>query len=68
MDVEKKQIWYEYICLQCGWAYNELEGDLKNGFPPKTKWEDLPDNYKCHECEIVKSDKEMWEKNEVFEK
>lgn len=51
----------KYKCLKCGWIYDESIGAPTKGFPPGTKWEDLPDNYKCHECDIRKEDAHMWQ-------
>lgn len=44
-----------YICLFCGDIYDETEGDPKNGIPPGTKWEDIPENWECPDCGNPKS-------------
>lgn len=51
-----------YVCLDCGWIYDEAEGDPGRGIPPGTRWEDLPDDFQCAECEVRKSDADMWQK------
>ena len=33
-----------YRCLQCGFEYDEAQGWEEEGFPPGTKWEDIPDD------------------------
>ena len=36
-----------YICAICGYIYDEKRGEPHNGIKPGTKFEDLPDDYKC---------------------
>ncbi|MBY6189619.1 FAD-dependent oxidoreductase [Microbulbifer agarilyticus] len=48
-------------CLVCGWVYDELKGAPEDGIPPKTRWEDVPDDWLCPECGVGKSDFEMIE-------
>lgn len=52
----------QYVCLECGWIYDEAQGFLENGIAPGTTWEDIPDTFKCPECETVKGDAHMWQK------
>jgi len=40
----------KYKCSVCGYVYDEEDGDIFNDIPPGTKWEDLPDNWKCPVC------------------
>lgn len=37
-------------CGYCGYVYDEEEGDPLSGIPPGTKFEDLPDDWKCPVC------------------
>ncbi len=39
-----------YVCPQCGFVYDEDEGDPANGIAPGTKFEDLPESYLCPWC------------------
>ena len=39
-----------YICVICGYIYDEKRGEPHNGIKPGTKFEDLPDDYKCPVC------------------
>lgn len=50
-----------YICLICGWVYDEAEGDPDHGILPGTPWEDVPMNWVCPECSARKEDFEMAE-------
>ena len=42
-------------CDNCGYVYDEDQGDEKNGVAPGTAWADVPDDYKCPECGADKS-------------
>ena len=57
-DVSDPKTW---MCLICGWIYDEAEGAPEEGIPPGTKWEDLPPNWSCPECGARKEDFEMIE-------
>ena len=48
-------------CMVCGFIYEEEEGLPEEGIPPKTRWEDIPDDWHCPECGVGKSDFEMIE-------
>ena len=48
-----------YICIICGWIYDEEEGSPEDGIKPGTKWEDVPDDWECPDCGAGKDDFEM---------
>ncbi|MEY4960064.1 MAG: hypothetical protein RL610_243 [Pseudomonadota bacterium] len=50
-----------YMCLICGFIYDEAEGLPGEGIPPGTRWEDVPMNWTCPECAARKDDFEMVE-------
>jgi rubredoxin len=50
-----------YMCLICGFIYDEATGLPAEGIPPGTRWEDIPPNWTCPECEARKEDFEMVE-------
>jgi rubredoxin len=50
-----------YMCVICGFVYEEEKGFPEQGIPPKTLWEDVPENWKCPECGAAKTDFEMIE-------
>lgn len=52
----------QYVCLECGWIYDEAVGLPDAGIPAGTKWETLSDDFKCPECETRKRDTHMWQK------
>ena len=50
-----------YICVVCGFVYDEAEGLPDEGIAPGTRWEDIPDEWECPDCEATKADFEMIE-------
>ncbi|MBI2969559.1 MAG: rubredoxin [Gammaproteobacteria bacterium] len=50
-----------YICLICGFVYDEEKGWPQDGIPPGTRWEDVPLNWTCPDCGARKEDFEMVE-------
>lgn len=36
--------------VNCGYIYNPDKGDRKGGIPKNTKFEDLPEDWKCPVC------------------
>jgi rubredoxin/stress-induced morphogen len=42
--------WKSWICLLCGWIYEEGSGLPDDGIPPGTRWEDVPLDWTCPEC------------------
>jgi rubredoxin len=51
----------EYLCIICGFVYNEAVGLPEEGFAPGTHWADIPDSWACPECGASKDDFEMVE-------
>ena len=51
----------KYMCLICGWIYDEATGAPDEGIAPGTRWEDVPPNWTCPECGARKEDFEMIE-------
>ncbi len=48
-----------WMCLICGWIYDERAGLPDEGVVPGTRWEDVPMNWTCPECGARKEDFEM---------
>ena len=48
-----------WMCLVCGWIYDEEQGWPEDGIAPGTKWEDIPSDWICPECGVGKADFEM---------
>jgi rubredoxin len=50
-----------YMCVICGFIYEEEKGLPDDGIPPGTRWEDLPETWTCPDCGASKDDFEMIE-------
>ncbi len=48
-----------WMCLICGWIYDEAAGCPEDGIVPGTRWAELPMNWTCPECGARKEDFEM---------
>jgi len=44
----------KWVCLVCGYVYDEAVGDPDNGIPAGTKFEDLPEDWVCPICGVGK--------------
>nr|WP_281249541.1 rubredoxin [Andreprevotia lacus] len=51
----------KYMCLICGFIYDEAEGIPQDGIAPGTQWDDVPINWTCPDCGARKDDFEMVE-------
>jgi rubredoxin-NAD+ reductase len=49
-----------YLCIVCGFIYDEALGDPDSGLAPGTLWEDVPATWKCPICRVGKSDFEFF--------
>ncbi|MEQ1537001.1 MAG: rubredoxin [Burkholderiaceae bacterium] len=50
-----------WLCLICGWLYEEKLGLPEEGIPAGTPWAQVPMNWTCPECGARKEDFEMVE-------
>lgn len=46
----------QYVCSVCGYIYDEAKGIPEAGITPGTKWENLPDDWKCPVCGASRSE------------
>jgi rubredoxin len=51
----------KYMCLLCGFIYDEALGIPEEDIPPGTTWEDVPETWRCPDCGAMKEDFEMIE-------
>ncbi len=51
----------QYMCVLCGFIYDEEKGCPADNIAPATKWEDVPADWFCPECGAKKEDFEMVE-------
>jgi len=59
--LEKTRTMKAYMCVICGYVYEEAEGDPESGIAPGTRWEDVPLTWRCPDCGAGKEDFEMVE-------
>ena len=50
-----------WMCLICGFIYDEAAGAPEEGIAPGTRWKDLPHHWSCPECHARKEDFELVE-------
>ena len=48
-----------YVCLLCGYVYDEAKGWPEDGSEPGTRWQDVPDEWLCPDCGATKMEFEM---------
>lgn len=48
--------WPKWLCVPCGYIYDENIWDPDSWIVPWTKFEDIPDNWRCPVCGVWKSD------------
>jgi rubredoxin len=48
-----------WICLGCGFLYDEALGLPEHGIAPGTRWEDVPEDWVCPDCGTPKEMFEM---------
>jgi rubredoxin len=51
----------QWMCLNCGWTYDQAVGDPAGGIAPGTAWDDIPDTWRCPDCGAAKSEFDMVE-------
>jgi rubredoxin len=50
-----------WMCLNCGFVYEESKGHPESGIPPGTTWADVPEDWTCPDCGADKDSFEMVE-------
>ncbi len=58
MTVEPLKRW---LCLGCGFSYDEGLGLPEHGLAPGTRWKDIPEDWVCPDCGTPKNLFEMVE-------
>lgn len=48
-----------WICVVCGYIYDEAKGMPEDGIAPGTRWEDVPETWTCPDCGVGKDDFEL---------
>lgn len=50
-----------FMCVVCGYVYEEAEGRPEDGIAPGTAWADVPADWMCPECNVGKAQFQMVE-------
>jgi rubredoxin len=50
-----------WMCVVCGFIYNEEDGLIEEGIAPGTRWDEIPEDWVCPDCGVTKADFEMIE-------
>lgn len=48
-----------WVCVVCGFLYDEAPGLPEEGLPAGTRWAEVPADWACPECGVGKDDFEM---------
>jgi rubredoxin---NAD+ reductase len=59
--MRQAQDWKQFICRACGLIYDEQLGDPDSGIAAGTRFVDIPDDWVCPLCGVVKADFEPYE-------
>ena len=51
----------KYMCVVCGFIYDEALGLPEEGLALGTRWADIPETWTCPDCGVTKADFEMVE-------
>ncbi|MPW19312.1 rubredoxin [Paraburkholderia sp. CNPSo 3157] len=46
----------QWVCVICGWIYDEAAGLPEEGIAPGTRWADVPESWRCPLCDVGKQD------------
>jgi rubredoxin len=46
----------QWVCVICGWIYDEAAGLPEEGIAPGTRWADVPVDWRCPLCDVGKDD------------
>lgn len=57
----KSSAFKRYVCVVCGFIYDEAVGWPDDGLAPGTRWEDVAATWVCPDCGATKDDFEMME-------
>ena len=50
-----------YMCVICGFIYEEEKGWPDSDIAPGTPWQEVPETWVCPDCDATKADFEMIE-------
>jgi rubredoxin len=50
-----------FVCIVCGFIYDEAAGRPEDGIAPGTPWAQVPNDWACPDCGVAKADFEVLE-------
>ena len=50
-----------WMCVVCGFIYDEAQVLPEEGIAPGARWQDIPDGWTCPDCGVGKDDSDMQE-------
>ena len=56
----------KYLCVICGYVYDEAEGWPEDNIEPGTLWKNVPEDWFCPDCGATKDDFEMVEISQQY--
>ena len=61
LQTKKSGEFKSWQCALCGVVYDEATGMPEHGIPAGTLWEDVPEDFRCPDCDAEKSEFQMIE-------
>jgi len=58
-DARIRRAMKAYMCVICGFVYEEARGRPEDGIAPGTPWESVPETWTCPDCGASKAEFEM---------
>ena len=58
-EIAMSEPFKRWICLGCGFSYDEALGLPEHGVAPGTRWADVPEDWVCADCGTPKTLFEM---------
>lgn len=49
-------VFKQWVCVICGWIYDEAAGLPEEGIAPGTRWADVSNDWRCPLCDVGKED------------
>ena len=60
-ETAQTTVYRTWMCVVCGFIYDEAAGRPEDGLAPGTRWADVPDSWACPDCGVAKADFEVVE-------
>jgi len=54
----------KWVCNVCGYIYDPIQGDSKDGITEGIEFEDLPEDWRCPDCGASKNQFELMDEEQ----